>query len=214
MMDLFEAIESAGTCRFYKPDPLPDSVLSKAFDAARFGPQGGNRQPVRWVVVRDPAAKTQLKHWYLQPWGAYIANARKGAISFGGASRLLDAADHFANHLDEVPAIVVVCAEIASLHVTDPDFDRPSVVGGASIYPSVQNFLLACRALGLGTALTTLLCSFEPQVKELLSIPDGFLTAAHIAVGYPSRPFLKKLKRQPVEGMVFAEKFGFPLLAK
>jgi len=96
--------------------------------------------------------------------------------------------------------------------VTDPNFDRPSVVGGASIYPSVQNFLLACRNLGLGTALTTLLCEFEPQIKQLLSIPADFLTAAHITVGYPAKPFPKKLKRRPVEEIVYSERFGVPLL--
>ncbi|MDO8433403.1 MAG: nitroreductase family protein [Candidatus Binatus sp.] len=213
-MDLIEVMESNATCRSYKPDPVPDSVLQAAFDAARFGPQGGNRQPIRWVVVRDPKTKKQLKEWYLGPWTAYIANARKGAINIGASSRLLDRADNFAHHLDEVPAIVVVCAHIASLHVTDPDFDRPSVVGGASIYPCVQNFLLACRNLGLGTALTTLLCAFEPQVKELLSIPADFLTAAHIAVGYPAEPFPKKLKRRPVEEIVFAERFGVPMLGR
>jgi nitroreductase len=207
-MDLIEAMESAATCRTYKPDPVPDSVLKQAFDASRFGPQGGNRQPIRWVVVRDPKVKRQLRDWYLEPWTAYVANARKGAINIGASSRLLDVADNFAQHLDEVPAIVVVCAHIASLHVTDPNFDRPSVVGGASIYPSVQNFLLACRNLGLGTALTTLLCAFEPQIKELLSIPADFLTAAHIAVGYPIKPFPKKLKRRPVEEIVYAERFG------
>ena len=213
-MEIFEVMESTGACRYYKPDPVPDSVLKKCFDAARFGPQGGNRQPVRWVVVRDQRAKTQLRDWYLGPWAAYIANARKGAIAHGGPSHLIDMADHFANHLDAVPAIVVVCAHIKSLHVTDPNFDRPSVVGGASIYPSVQNFLLACRAQGLGTTLTTLLCAFEPQVKELLSIPDNYLTAAHIAVGWPERPFLKKLGRRPVAEAVFAEKFGNRMFAK
>jgi nitroreductase len=213
-MDLIEAMESTPSCREYKPDAVPDSVLRQAFDAARFGPQGGNRQPIRWVVVRDAKIKRQLKEWYLGPWTAYIANARKGAINLGSSSRLMDIADNFAHHLDEVPIIVVVCAHIASLHVTDPNFDRPSVVGGASIYPSVQNFLLACRNLGLGTALTTLLCEFDPQVRELLSIPADFLTAAHIAVGYPAKPFPKKLKRRPVDEIVYADAFGAPLLTK
>src|SRR5882757_3263172 len=131
-MELIEAMESNATCRLYKPDPVPDSVLKAAFDAARFGPQGGNRQPIRWVVVRDSQTKKQLKEWYLGPWTTYIANARKGAINIGAPSRLFETADNFAHHLDEVPAIVVVCAHIKSLHVTDPNFDRPSVVGGAS----------------------------------------------------------------------------------
>src|ERR1700686_1522076 len=104
-MDLIEAMESAVTCRTFKPDPVPDAVLKAAFDASRFGPQGGNRQPIRWIAVRDRAPKRQLRDWYLGPLTAYIANARKGAINIGAPSRLMEIADNFAHHLDEVPAI-------------------------------------------------------------------------------------------------------------
>ena len=67
-MELVDAMTTVGTCRSFKPDPVPDEVLWRAFDAARFGPQGGNRQPVRFIVVRDPEVKRQLKEWYLVPW--------------------------------------------------------------------------------------------------------------------------------------------------
>ena len=73
--------------------------------------------------------------------------------------------------------IVVVCAVHAELHVTDAGLGRPSVVGGASIYPAVQNLLLACRDAGLGAALTTLLCQFEPEIRELLGLPDTLAVA-------------------------------------
>ena len=95
--------------------------------------------------------------------------------------RLLANADHFAHHLDEVPVLIVVCAQLSDLMATDRHLDRLSIVGGASVYPSVQNLLLAARAEGLGTALTTLLCALEPQVKGLLEIPDGIATAATVA---------------------------------
>jgi nitroreductase len=94
------------------------------------------------------------------------------------------------------------------LHPTDHELGRLSVVGGCSIYPTVQNFLLKCREQGIATSLTTLLCIFEPQVKELLGIPDGFITAAHIAVGYSEKPFPKKLSRMPVGEMAFKDSFG------
>ena len=81
------------------------------------------------------------------------------------------------------------------------------MVGGGSIYPTVQNFLLACRAEGLGTALTTLLCHFEPQVRDLLGIPEGIITAGTIAVGYPAKPFPKRLTRRPVEEVVFLDRY-------
>ncbi len=212
-MDLLEAMQSTWTCRRFKTDAVPDAVLRRALAAARFAPQGGNRQPVRWILVRDPDRKRQLKEWYLEPWSAYVAAAREGAIKIGGATRLIDAADYFAQHLDQVPVIAVVCAETASLHATDLGLDRNSVVGGASIYPTVQNFLLACRAEGLGTALTTLLCAAEPRVKALLEIPAEFLTAAHVAVGWPAQPFPRRLARRPIEGAVFLDRFGAPAFA-
>lgn len=215
-MDLIEAMTTQGTCRFYTDEPVPDEVLYRAFSAARFGPQGGNRQPVRFVVVRDPDKKRQLKEWYLVPWKAYMAGTESGEIEIGtpSAKRVVANADYFAERLDEVPAIVVVCADPAGIHPTDTELGRLSVVGGASIYPVVQNFLLACRNEGLGTALTTLLCIFEPQVKELLGIPDDLITAAHIAVGWPARPFPTKLERSPVEEIVFSDTYGAPFPAR
>jgi nitroreductase len=215
-MDLIEAMKTTGTCRYYRPGPVPDDVLLRAFDAARFGPQGGNRQPVRFVVVRDPGVKRQLRDWYLVPWKAYLSGTRTGEVAVGAeeaehARRLVTAADHFAEHLDEVPVLVVVCAELAGLHPTDQELGRLSIVGGGSVYPTVQNFLLACRNEGLGTALTTLLCVYEPQVKDLLGIPDGVATAATLAVGWPARPLPTRLSRRPVSELVFAERYGEPL---
>jgi nitroreductase len=109
--------------------------------------------------------------------------------------------------------VVVACAELAGLHPTDTELGRLSIVGGGSVYPTVQNFLLALRDQGLGSAFTTLLCLSEPKVRELLAIPEGFVTACHIAVGYPERPFPAKLTRSPVEEIVFAESFGTPLFS-
>jgi len=210
-MDLLDAMRSTMTCRAFRPDPVPDEILLRAIAAARWAPSGGNRQPVRFVVVRDPDAKRRLRDWYLGPWKAYLGAAREGVVRIGGATALLDRADRFAEALHTVPAIVVVCAELAALHASDAQLDRLSIVGGASVYPAVQNFLLACRAEGVGTALTTLLCLREPEVKALLDIPDGFATACHVAVGWPRRPFPRELKRRPVAEIAFAERFGRPL---
>lgn len=209
-MELQTVMETAGTTRFFKPDPVPDDVLARVMDAGRFAPQGGNRQPVRFVVVKDPAKKRQLMEWYLVPWKAYMAATQAGDVRVGGADQLVRNADHFAEHLDQVPAIVVVCASLADLHPTDTELDRLSVVGGCSIYPAMQNLFLKCREEGLGAAVTTLLCAFEPQVKEMLNIPEGFITAAHVAVGWPDRPFPKKLSRRPLAEIAFLEEFGKP----
>jgi nitroreductase len=105
-----------------------------------------------------------------------------------------------------------VCAQTGDLMATDRHLERVSVVAGASIYPSVQNLLLAARTEGPGTALTTLLCAVEPKVKELLSIPDKVATAALIALGYPEKGFPKKLalSRKPVSEIAFADTYGNP----
>lgn len=212
-MDVIEAMKTTGTCRYFRGDPVPDEVLMRAFEAARFAPQGGNRQPVRWVVVRDKDRKRQLAEWYLTPWKAYLAGIGAGEIGVGALPKAVTDADHFAEHLGEVPAIVVLCAELDGLHPTDLELDRFSVVGGGSIYPTAQNFCLALRDQGVASALTTLLVHSEPHVKELLGIPDGVITAAHIAVGYPERGFPSRLTRTPVEEIVFDETYGTPLAA-
>jgi nitroreductase len=210
-MDFHDVVSTAWTNRHFTTDPVPDEVLGGAFDAARFAPQGGNRQPVRFVTVREQAKRTQLKDWYLKPWKAYIAAAAEGGVRIGGGDKtalLLERADNFAEHLDEIPVHVVVCAELDGLHPTDLESGRLPIVGGGSVYPAVQNFLLGCRNEGLGAALTTLLCHFEMEVKELLAIPDGVITAAMIPVGWPAKGFPKTLMRRPLSDIVFNETWG------
>lgn len=210
-MDLIEAMSSTGTCRYYSDQQVPDEALYSAFKAARCAPQGGNRQPVRFIVIRDQDIKQTLSDLYQPMWRAYYDGIHSGGIRVGAVPKTVQAADHFARNLAHHPVIVVVCAEIDSLHPTDSALDRVSVVGGASIYPTVQNFCLALRDQGIASALTTLLCAVEPDVTELLGIPDGFLTAAHVVAGYPAKPFPTKLTRSPVEEFVYLDKFGSPL---
>lgn len=205
-MDVIEAIKTTGACRYFRPDPVPDDVLELLFDAARFGPQGGNRQPVRYIVVRDPALKKQLAEWYLPYWNRIVDMAARG--EYRGSARLLSDGTQMANHFGEIPVLVVVCAVLGDLARTDAELDRPGIVGGASVYPSVQNLMLAARNEGLGTTLTTLLCAAEPQVKELLGIPPELITCATIALGYPERPLPTKLSRAPVSAMVFSDRYG------
>lgn len=117
-MDFREVIETTGTCRFYRPDPVPDDVLRRVLDGTRYAPTGGNRQGVRFVAVRDPAKRRHLKELYLPLWEQYAsrATARPGAP----VPRLLANADHFARHLDEIPVLVVVCALFGPAAASDP----------------------------------------------------------------------------------------------
>jgi nitroreductase len=208
-MELTEAMRTTGTCRRFRPDPVPDEVLHRAFEAARFAPQGGNRQPVRWVVVRDPVLRTALADLYLPLWKDYLGPRAAGRPLPPPVAE----ADRFAEHLAEVPVILVVCAQVSSLLATDAELGRLSVVGGGSIYPTVQNLCLALRDQGVGTAFTTLLCRVEPRVRELLDIPDDVITAGHLAVGYPQRPFPTRLRRAAVADVVYQDGYGRPLFS-
>jgi len=197
-----------GTCRFYKPDTVTDEVLERVLDAARWGPSGGNRQPLRFIAVRNEEKKRALKDLYLPIWNSYLEGVNSGENRVGGRPKIIEDADYFANHLDEIPILLVVCARLADVHPTDVELDRLSIVGGASIYPAVQNVLLAARDAGLGTALTTLLCVVEPQVKQLLGIPEDVSTAAMVTMGWPAKPFPKKLTRRPLSEFSFTDHYG------
>lgn len=211
-MELQRVLESAGTCRRYRPDPVPGAVLRRVLDAARYAPSGGNRQPVRFVVVREPATRRRLQELYRERWEAYAAPHLDAARKAGAAvPKLLAGADHFARHLADVPVLILVCFRVADVLATDLGLGRLSVVGGASIYPAVQNLLLKARDEGLGAALTTLVCADEPLLRSLLAIPEEFATAALLGLGWPERPFPRQLSRRPLDDIVFGERFGEPL---
>jgi nitroreductase len=203
--------------RRLRPDPIPDDVLRRVLEAATFGPSGGNRQAWRIIVVRDPTLKQELAQRQRGFWSAYSAAGRKASAELPEASRArtlraLDAGDYLAEHMHELPAILVVCFDPRGLMITDAKLGRPSIVGGASVYPAVQNLLLACRAEGLGCVLTTLLCAAEAEIRPLLAIPEPWGTAAFVPIGYPVGRGHGPLSRRPVEQMVFVDRFGQPLL--
>jgi nitroreductase len=207
-MTLQELMRTNGTCRDYKTDPVSDAVLAQVLDAARWGPTGGNRQPVRFIAVRDRKKKEVLRDLYLPIWDPYYAAAKAGALRVGAKQSMLENADRFARAMADIPVLLVVCARLGDVHPTDHKLGRLTIVGGASVYPAVQNLLLAAREIGLGTALTTLLCEQEPAVKALLNIPEDISTAAMVTIGWPVKAFPKKLTRVPLSQMAFVDSYG------
>ena len=206
-MELYEAMRTARTARSFDPRPVSDEVLHRVLDNARFAPSGGNQQGWR-VVVQDQERRTALKDLYLGPWRSYSAKARALAGN-PDAEALYDRADRFAERLDQAPVHVLVFVRLDALATTDADLDRPSIVGGGSIYPFVQNLPLACRAEGLAASLTTILCMAEPEVLAMLGAPEGLALAGFVAVGYPPPGFTgKPLTRRPVEEFAFSETFA------
>jgi nitroreductase len=113
-----------------------------------------------------------------------------------------------ADHLHEAPAILVFCANPKVMAITDAKLDRVSVVGGGSIYPAVQNAMLACVAEGLGCTLTTLHCLREDEVKQVLGIPDDWATAALVPIGYPVGKGHGSITRQPPAQLAYRDQFG------
>lgn len=211
-MTLEQIMRTNGACRYYKNDPVSDDVLVKVLDSARWAPSGGNRQPLRFIVVRDDEKKKTLKDLYLTIWDAFLADINAGEKRYNALPKLLVDASHFANHLDQIPVLLVVCARLADVEPTDVNLDRLSIVGGASVYPAVQNVLLAARNAGLGTTLTTILCGAEGEVKKLLNIPEDISTAAMVAMGWPAQAFPQKLRRRPLAEFTFVDTFGGPTL--
>jgi nitroreductase len=215
-IDVLEAMRTCRAVRRLRPDPVPDDVLRQVLTAATWAPSGGNRQPWRFVVVRDPERKRGLRDLYLPLWERFGDAYRQAILRRTPElreqiERMIRAADHLAHHLHEAPVIVVVCVHVPDLAITDAGLDRPSVVGGASIYPAVQNLLLACRAFGLGATLTTLLCQQEPEVRGLLGIPERWATCAHVPLGYPRGRGHGPVMRGPVERVAFLDQWDRPL---
>jgi nitroreductase len=211
-MELRDVMTTAGSCRFFRPDPVDDAVLYDLFDVARFAPSGGNRQPARFVVVRDAALRRRLGELYLIPWEPYYERSKAGGIRQGSGLGAVEEADHFARHLHEIPVLVMIAVQVDEVLVTDAGLDRQSFVGGASVYPVVQNLLLAARERGLGATLTTLLAQFEPEIQALLGLPPELAIVGTVALGWPERPLPTRLRRRPVEEIVSLDRYGAPLL--
>jgi nitroreductase len=213
-MGIYEAMRTLRAVRRLKPDPIPDAVLQRVLEAATWAPTGGNRQPWRIIAVKDPAKKTQLGTWYAERWGAFSKLYRTSIpadLPEDGRKRMLRtiaAGDYLGQHFGETPVIAIFCFNPKEMAITDAKQPRPSVVGGGSIYPAVENLLLACRAEGLGCVLTTLLCEVEPQVKELLAIPAGWGTAAAIPIGYPVGSGHGPIVRRPVRELTYLDGWG------
>jgi nitroreductase len=215
-IELYEAMRTLRAVRRLRPDPIPDAVLLRVLEAATFAPTGGNAQPWRVVVVKDAAKKQRLGELYAERWFVYSKHHQKliadaPADVKAKTQKMLAAGDYLAEHFGETPAVVIFCFNPQNMAITDVKLERPSVVGGGSIYPAVQNLLLACRAEGLGCVLTTLLCQAETEVRQLLGIPDPWYTAAAVPIGYPVLRGHGPVSRRPVRKMAFVDTWGSEL---
>lgn len=212
-MDLYDAMSTLRAVRRLKASPIPDDVLRRVLNAATWAPSGGNRQCWRIIAVKEKDLKRELSKMYKPHWETYAKGyesllQRLPSEKLEQTKKGLEAGNYLADHLEEAPVICVFCFNPSQMTITDKDLPRPSVVGGGSVYPAVQNLLLAARNEGLGCVLTTLLCLEEEGVKALLSIPEDWHTCAHIPLGYPVLGGHGEISRKKFEEMVYLDQFA------
>ena len=215
LMELYDVMRSTPAVREFTDDPLPDDVLARILDNARFAPSGGNRQGVRVIVLRDEDTRAALADLGLPAARRYAAQLAKGESPWNplqppGVDASTIAATEvpaqLAASLREAPVGLVIGRDLGVVAATDQDLDRVGVVSGASVYPFVWNVLLAARNEGYGGVLTTMAVAEEPRVKGLLGVPDSYAIAAVVPLGKPVRQ-VTKLRRRPVPEFVTCDRF-------
>ena len=204
--DLYSFMSTTRSIRRISDTPVDDAVLERILQAAVWAPSGGNRQPWRIIAVRDRAIKEQLGAIYSEEWAKYIDfNMQKVADASddikAAVAKSLSTGTRLAQTLADVPVVAMFVHDPSALYVTDTGFGRHPVVGGASLYPAVQNLLLAARAEGLGGVLTTLISARENEVRHVLGFPSDWGLYAMVPLGYPKGNH-GPLTRAPLSEMV------------
>jgi nitroreductase len=214
-MTLFEGIRTLRAVREFTDEPVSDEQIATMLDLAVCAPSGGNRQPWHFVVIRDPATRRRIRDYYLEVFREYRQGVLRQAAEGHPAAQAQvarwersGAPDAFAEHLDRVPVLILVCLDRQRLGFGSADPAEPlPPTAWASIYPAVQNLLLAAHGLGLGAVLTTLHMPHEREIKTLLGIPAHVHTAALVPVGHPRRKHGPP-RRLPATGRTHHERWS------
>lgn len=220
-MELYDVMRTAFAAREFTDAPLPDEVLSRIFDNARFAPSGGNRQGAHITVVRDQEVRRQLAGLGTAAARRYFAQLRAGenpwnSIHPSGVPQdvidTTDIPDTFVAPIAKAPVVLVFSVDLAVVAALDQDLDRVGLAGGASVYPLVWNVLLAARNEGYGGTITTMAIAAEDRVRELVGMPEHHALAAVVPLGKPVRQ-LNKLRRRPIAEFVTRDRFDGPPFA-
>ena len=221
---IFEAIHTARSLRRLKPDPVPEALITRILDAAIRAPSAGNAQNWAFIVVREPSVRRSLGDIYQKASriadAMYAARGRPPHLTEQQFRRMMTSGTHLWAHMSDAPVILVPCQrhpvvpppealppELRDWHPAELAYAER--IRGASLYPAVQNILLACRALGLGTTITTNHIRVEGEVKAVLGLPDDVDTFAMMPIGWPLDPF-GPLSRRPVDEVAHADRWGQP----
>ena len=212
-MDVFEVLETTRAIRRFSDTPVSDEEIMTCIRAATQAPSGGNIQPWQFLVVRDAETKRAIGDVYRRAYGRYepallrVRPPARSAEEEASFQRMVRASRHLAEHLADAPALVLVL--MPNISMTLHDDQGPLDVGTpfASVYPAVQNLMLAARGLGIGTTLTTVYRIYQDEVRAICGIPERYEVVALVPMGRPRVPF-RVGRRRPVEQVTHWERFG------
>jgi len=212
-MDVFEAIDTTRAVRRFTSAPVTDDEIMTCIRAAVQAPSGGNIQPWQFVVVTDAATKDVLGAIYRRAYARYEPALQRAMPGFrspehqASFARMTRASRHLAEHLGEAPALVLVLMPNISMTLSDEHGALDVGTPFASVYPAVQNFMLAARGLGIGTTLTTVYRIYQDEVRAACAIPERYEVVALIPMGRPRKPFVVG-RRRAVEDVTHWQRFG------
>jgi nitroreductase len=204
-LDVFEVMRTARAMRWLEPDPVPPEMVRRILEAALAAPNGGNRQNWGFIVVTDPGIKLSVQHYYAKAFEEVVSPTYASSTTPDGMTRAQyerqhESVRHLTEHFHEAPVWIVACIDHGG---------RPHMTVGASVYPAVQNMLLAARALGLGATLTTRHTMYATEVDAIFGLPDNVTALAIVPIGYPGRPF-SRVRRGPIEHVTHHDQWGRP----
>ena len=217
-MELYDIMRTTFAARQFTDDPLPDDVLWRILDNARFAPSGGNRQGAHIIVIRDAEIKQRLSELGEPTVRRYVAQRNAGenpwnpVVPTAVAPDIIDETAvpaSFVEPIRRAPVVLVVSVDLGRVAAVDQFLDRVGVVSGASVYPLVWNILLGARAEGYGGNLTSMAIAQEPAVRDLLGLPADHAVAAVVPIGKPVKQ-LTKLRRQAIDEFVTIDQYDGP----
>ncbi len=217
-MDLVGALRSTGSVRAFTDEPVDDAVLARVLDVARFAPSGGNRQPWRVAVVKNPELRRRLADAMTPVWDEYAAVSATGVTPFSSvppapyeleSKRPGNVPNQLLTEITRIPVVLAIAADLSRIAMMDKDLDRAPITGGASVYPFCWNLLLAARSEGLGGVITTFASRAEEITGPLLGLPEHHALAATMFLGHPVKQ-PTRLKRQSIEHFATIDRFDGP----
>ncbi|NIP98434.1 MAG: nitroreductase family protein [Akkermansiaceae bacterium] len=207
-LDVFHTMSTMRPMRRLKPDPVPQELIDQVLEAGGWAPNSQNTQPYRFVVVRDAESREFFGARYDVALRKGFAGREPAEDDRSPQARNIRRALAFGKEVKDAPVHLIVCGK-RDWPFAVPTEDRVGTAPPSygSVYPCVQNILLACRALGLGASLTTMHQMFEGELCERLGIPEDWGIVAVIPIGYPLGKF-GPLTRRPSRELTFLDRWG------